>query len=96
MNATLEHDRLVTQARKEGGWTGCLVASYAGIIAAEHDLDIACPFGPSETMNAEWWERGRAQGAAMMIPKASVTHLPTRTWAPKPGTTHAARCAVED
>lgn len=90
-----EHDRLVAEARQTGGWSGCLLAAYAGVIAAEH-LDIDCPFAAAEGMNAEWWRRGHAQGLGTPIPKASVTVLPARVWIPKHGTTHAARCVRED
>lgn len=109
--AQAEHARLVTEAREAGGWTGALVASWAGVTAAEARLDIDCPFGEGEPLLADWWRRGHAQGLDAPVPAATIHRLPLasptsqqqgapgapgKTWTPIPGCTHAAHAAGPD
>lgn len=86
-----EHDRLVAEAREAGGWSGCVIASWAGVTAREAGLAIDCPFGPDEAELAEWWRRGFAQGSAARVPSATI-HTLSRSR----GATMAAHSAVND
>lgn len=95
--ARLEHGRLTAEAaakhaERRFSWTAKLLASFAGIHAAEAGI-ADCPF--ADPWLADPWHQGRAQGLSMPIPAATVTPLPT-TWRPRPGTTHAALTAQPD
>lgn len=93
----VEHDQLVAQAREEGGWTGQMLAAWAGVCARDHGLTTDCPFTADEPDLARRWLHAKAQGRDAQPPKADVVPLSApKAWAPKFGTTHAARCAVED
>lgn len=94
--AQAEHDRLVREARDAGGWTGALVASWAGVTAAEARLDIDCPFGSDEPQLAEWWRRGHAQGLNAPVPAATVHRLRHKPMKLIPGCTHTAHAAGPD
>lgn len=92
----LEHDRLVAQAREEGGWTGQMIAAWAGVCARDNALAIDCPFTDDEPELANRWRTAHGQGRDAPAPTAQVTPLPKTPWLPRHGTTHAARCAPQD
>lgn len=96
--ATLaEHDQLVADARANGGWSGEVMAAWAGVTAREAGLSIACPFTDDEPALAHRWRAAYGQGRHAGVPTADVIPLRPAAWAPKPGITHAARCvATED
>lgn len=91
----VEHDRLVAEARRAGGWTAQVTAAWAGACAREDALDIAYPFTTDEPDLRRRWLNAYGQGRVADLPTAEI-HGIDRAWAPRPGTTHAARCAVED
>ena len=92
----IEHDKLVKEARDKGGWTGALIASWAGIAAAANRLDIDCPFGFGEHDLAKWWRRGFSEGMNAPLPRATIHHFPAKPWTPIPGCTQAAHAAGTD
>ena len=94
-NHIAEHRTLVNAAKRVTGTAAKMGAAWAGSFAREKGLEIANPF--NSALDAELhdaWMNGLSNGIHAAIPTAQIISLDS--WRPRPGITHAARCAVAD